>query len=355
MPQFADDGSARSRTTHASVPVGTISARHGTWSWSDAVFAIHGFEPGEIVPTAAVMLAHCHPADRAVLSVVLDEGGNAMDDVAEQYRLIDALGREHWVALAVERRPSEALMVGKILDLTSRHSTASAQAVNAMLATALESRSVIDRAKGAIQLVYGTDDNTAFDLLKWYSQQTNVKLRALADNIVDSLGRSQALPPSVKRALDEVFLDLSASGQDRTRPPDRHVRAPRTVAELDVHVEADAVMVVVVGDVDLSTAPALAATLRSACERVRRHRPLVIDLTACVHLGPAGLAELAAARRRLAASGGTIHALIGDEMPNRGAIAAVVDTAVVPSHVPADAELRSPRTAGAPLGGAPIG
>ena len=34
------------------------------WWWSDEVYRMHGFEPGEVVPTTAMILAHKHPDDR---------------------------------------------------------------------------------------------------------------------------------------------------------------------------------------------------------------------------------------------------------------------------------------------------
>ena len=43
----------------------------GEWAWSDEVFVMHGFEPGDIVPTTPLMLAHKHPDDRARVDGVL--------------------------------------------------------------------------------------------------------------------------------------------------------------------------------------------------------------------------------------------------------------------------------------------
>ncbi len=365
MTQPTNSMPARPRAERSAVPMGTLTARHGAWSWSDTVYAIHGFEPGDVVPTAAVMLSHCHPGDRAGLSTLLNMVGHRSEATCEaaQYRLIDAVGREHWVALSLEFLPGEELARGTLLDLTDRYTTSSALVVNAMLATALESRSIIDQAKGVVRLVYGTDDATAFALLKSYSQQTNVKLRTIAETIVESLGRAHALPPAVRRALDDAFLVLGASGHDRAgRSAEVVAPAPGGAArphapeapgdvELAVHVEADAVMVVVVGDLDASAAPAFAATLRAASEQVRPQRPLVIDLTGCVHVGPEALTGLAATQRRLTTSGGTIHALIGDQMPEPRVIAAVVDTAIVPSHIPAGVEPVAPRASTVLRGG----
>jgi anti-anti-sigma regulatory factor len=337
MIQTPGDLNDRPGTHDAEIPLGTVRAQGGVWTWSASVYAMHGFGPGEIVPTAEVMLAHCHPADRARLASVLVADDSELSYAAEQYRLIDARGGEHWVALTVERSPHDGLIYGSMLDLTARHASASAEAVPSMLSEALESRSVIDQAKGAIQLVYGTDESTAFNLLKLCSQQTNVKLRAVASTIVDSLSSTHALPAAMKRLLDEELFDTELKGTDdllgRAYVPSDEARQP---FELKLLIEPDAVVVVVSGDVDLATALAFAGALRSACEHASAQQGVVVDLTNCPHVGPAGLAALASARRRLAWKSAAISALVTDEMRNPGAVADVVDTTVVPARGTSD-------------------
>ena len=50
----------------------------GAWTWSASLFQMHGFEPGEIVPTTAIFVSHKHPQDRQhtdeVLAAVLETG-----------------------------------------------------------------------------------------------------------------------------------------------------------------------------------------------------------------------------------------------------------------------------------------
>src|SRR5690606_2005649 len=51
----------------SAAPVGRylLELSSGRWTWSDEVFVMHGFRPGEIVPTTELMLSHKHPDDRA--------------------------------------------------------------------------------------------------------------------------------------------------------------------------------------------------------------------------------------------------------------------------------------------------
>ncbi|RZL72911.1 MAG: transcription antitermination regulator, partial [Rhodococcus sp. (in: high G+C Gram-positive bacteria)] len=42
------------------------------WEWSDAVARMHGYQPGEILPTTALLLSHKHPEDHPHVARVLD-------------------------------------------------------------------------------------------------------------------------------------------------------------------------------------------------------------------------------------------------------------------------------------------
>ena len=54
--------------------------------------------------------------------------------------------------------------------------------VAAAVTVIAEARAGIEQAKGMLMLIYGMDEPAAFELLKWRSQETNVKLRLLAAN-----------------------------------------------------------------------------------------------------------------------------------------------------------------------------
>ena len=53
--------------------------------------------------------------------------------------------------------------------------------MTAAVARIAERRSGIEQTKGMLMLVFGIDEPTAFDLLRWRSQDANVKLRPLAE------------------------------------------------------------------------------------------------------------------------------------------------------------------------------
>lgn len=64
--------------------------------------------------------------------------------------------------------------------------------VTAQLAEIAEQHAGIEQAKGMLMLVYGIGDDAAFDLLKWLSQEANIKLRLLAEQILGPRPSSQS-------------------------------------------------------------------------------------------------------------------------------------------------------------------
>lgn len=78
-----------------------------------------------------------------------------------------------------------------------------------------EKRALIDQAKGMLMVVYGTDADTAFDLLRWHSQHHNVKLRVVAEQVVADFTHASRQGPAVDRRKYDVLL---ATLHTRTEP-----------------------------------------------------------------------------------------------------------------------------------------
>jgi ANTAR domain len=79
------------------------------------------------------------------------------------------------------------------------------------VAEVIQNRAIIEQAKGMLMFVYGIDADGAFDLLRWLSQQNNVKLRLLAERIAQDLTTAaQERPPVNRPAFDELILTAPA-------------------------------------------------------------------------------------------------------------------------------------------------
>jgi hypothetical protein len=82
---------------------------------------------------------------------------------------------------------------------------------NAALAEMVQNRAIIEQAKGMLMFVYGVDAVGAFEKLRWLSQQHNVKLRLLAERIVQDLtAASWQRPPVDPHACEALILTAHA-------------------------------------------------------------------------------------------------------------------------------------------------
>jgi ANTAR domain len=77
--------------------------------------------------------------------------------------------------------------------------------VTARVGEIADNRAPIEQVKGMLMLVYDVGDDVAFGLLKWLSQQHNVKLRPLAEQISAEL-RAAAQDGIPRRAVFDHVL-----------------------------------------------------------------------------------------------------------------------------------------------------
>jgi hypothetical protein len=180
-----------------------------SWEWSDEVARMHGYEPGEVVPTTELLLSHKHPDDRQHVQDALDHALLSGGSFSSRHRFIDTGGRVHTVIVLADRMLDDGAVVGTegyYIDLTDTFDQTRRQAIDASLPELLESRAAIEQAKGALMLVYRIDANAAFELLLWRSQHTNTKVRALAAQIIADLNTLEFQPVDLQRQFDHVLL-----------------------------------------------------------------------------------------------------------------------------------------------------
>jgi hypothetical protein len=85
-------------------------------------------------------------------------------------------------------------------------------AITAKVAEITEHRAVIEQAKGMLMLVYGLEADPAFDLLRWRSQKSNVKLRRLAQELIDDFRAVRDEAITARSPFDQVILGGPAGG-----------------------------------------------------------------------------------------------------------------------------------------------
>ncbi len=168
------------------------------WWWSDEVYRMHGFEPGEVVPTTAMILAHKHPEDRARYETALSETTLQGGSLASVHRIFDAHGDIRVLATVAQAQLDESGQVttitGYFVDITASVRGLAASEATRQIQQADERRAVIDQAVGAVSARVGVSPDEAFALLRATSMQDNVKLRDLAMQIVDAVAAGAPWP-----------------------------------------------------------------------------------------------------------------------------------------------------------------
>lgn len=180
------------------------------WEWSEQVQQLHGYQPGTVTPTTELVLSHKHPDDRQQVAATLDEMRRTHRTFSTRHRIIDTQGQTHEVVVIGDRLNDGAGRLigthGFYVDVTPS-ATAAKELMTAALTEITENRAVIEQVKGMLMLIYRVDADAAFELLRWRSQESNVKLRALAERVLydyTQLVYEETLPP--RAAFDHLLL-----------------------------------------------------------------------------------------------------------------------------------------------------
>jgi ANTAR domain len=81
------------------------------------------------------------------------------------------------------------------------------QQISSEIHDILERRVVIEQTKGMLMFLYGVDADAAFEMLRVQSQQHNVKLHLIAEQILEDLVElSMDSPPAQRLDSDRVLL-----------------------------------------------------------------------------------------------------------------------------------------------------
>ena len=161
------------------------------WTWSDELYAIHGFVPGEVVPSSALMVAHHDPDDvveaRDAFKAALTSG----EPYSSYHHLIDNRRRRRKVlvvgrgTMAGDGTVTE--LHGLVIDLTDATRAERQAEIAAAIEGVLEHRGIIEQAKGILMLALGVGADAAFQVLRAHSQASNVKLHEVAAGLVEAV------------------------------------------------------------------------------------------------------------------------------------------------------------------------
>lgn len=204
MTSVAFDGGQPNRA----VGFYTYQIAHDEWTWSDAIYTLHGYAPREIPATTEVLLRHKHPDDRARAFEVLQDAMRTGEPFSCYHRIIDQHQRVHSV-LNVGRGITDPdgrvqAVEGYFADLTQARRDETQAEVQDALDRIGEHRATIDQAKGMIMLAAACDSDAAFSRLRRYSQVANIKLNEIAHRLVEAAGTTVSTSDQVLPFLEAL-------------------------------------------------------------------------------------------------------------------------------------------------------
>ncbi|MDV6278808.1 PAS and ANTAR domain-containing protein, partial [Rhodococcus erythropolis] len=148
---------------------------------------MHGYLPGEVIPTTELLLSHKHPDDRLYVSQTLNAIRSSGGPFSSRHRIVDTNGVTRSVIVVGDSILDESGTVigssGFYIDVTETLDRTVKESVDEVVEGINSSRGAIEQAKGMLMITYGISAERAFDILIWCSQQKNVKLRQVSEQL----------------------------------------------------------------------------------------------------------------------------------------------------------------------------
>ncbi|WP_330180046.1 PAS and ANTAR domain-containing protein [Nocardia sp. NBC_01503] len=182
------------------------------WEWSPEVAHMHGYEADEVTPTTELLLSHKHPEDRERVEADLVTSVRDHAPFSSRHRIVDTAGKTHHVIVvsdAVTDEKNEVIgTAGYYIDLTDIVAEQRNEVLDELLPEMIEHRAQIEQAKGLLMMTYGINAEQAFRVLVWRSQETNMKLRVLAERIIARLDELPPAAPALRTRFDHLLLTV---------------------------------------------------------------------------------------------------------------------------------------------------
>lgn len=186
------------------------------WEWSDEVARMHGYEPGTVAPTTKLMLSHKHPDDREHVRDLLRHALHSGESFSSRHRFVDTSGAVHDAIVVADRIVDDESgavrgTAGYYIDLSgideARHESRQ-EVLDEALPDLFENRAAIEQAKGVMMAIYRVSADQAFRVLQWRSQETNIKLRALARQLIQEVSELPPMSAVVQSQVDHLLLTI---------------------------------------------------------------------------------------------------------------------------------------------------
>lgn len=191
--------------------VGRFEYRYNTdaWTWSDTVARIHGYEPGAVEPTTELVLSHKHPDDLAQVKGLLQQSAAPF---SSRHRIQTTTGEIRKVVVVGHAVTDAAGKIvatrGFYVDLTEAIEADVQQEIGEELEAIVAHREIIEQAKGMLMATYALNADSAFQVLRWRSQELNVKLYRVAEMLVAGLPSRLQIDSACRGPADQFLMTL---------------------------------------------------------------------------------------------------------------------------------------------------
>ncbi|WP_040790394.1 PAS and ANTAR domain-containing protein [Nocardia paucivorans] len=182
------------------------------WEWSAGVAEMHGYPAAPMTPSTGLLLSHKHPDDREQVASALAKSIANAEPFCSSHRIVDIHGETRNVIVVADTMADDQGAVigtaGYYVDVTETLEEHRKETLHGTLPQLYASRAVIEQAKGALMVVYGINADQAFRVLIWRSQETNIKLRVLAEQLVSEIGGLEYASPALRTEFDHLLLTV---------------------------------------------------------------------------------------------------------------------------------------------------
>ncbi|MGZ4438405.1 MAG: ANTAR domain-containing protein [Nocardioidaceae bacterium] len=184
------------------------------WTWTPEVYAMHGIDPGT-PPTTALITERRHPEDRQAVVDLMDRTVATGARFSLLHRVLHSGDAVREIIVIGEGVPdgtgTVTVVQGFFVDLSESLLERTRRAANEAVAGAVVHRAAIEQAKGVLSLAYGLDEAEAMRMLRTVSSHSNVKVRALAERLMDRVRDGAGSSQALRRRMDDVLRVVSRS------------------------------------------------------------------------------------------------------------------------------------------------
>ncbi|MBD5785962.1 PAS domain-containing protein [Cellulosimicrobium terreum] len=205
--------------THLVVGQYRVELGTGTWWWSDEVYAMHGWAPGDVEPGLDAMRSRKHPDDRSRVVKAATDALRSGRPFSSSHRIVDGHGRTRSVVVTGQgRKDARGRVVeiaGYVVDITPVQREVLDREANRAVSRAFVSAAAVEQAKGVLMAVHGVGDVAAAQLLTDGAAKAGVPLQETAAQVMAALARAGGVGPTAEATIEGAFAAVKPSARPR--------------------------------------------------------------------------------------------------------------------------------------------